>query len=84
MPWAKFPTARAPAIYGCVEEIRRSIAQIETITQQNAALVEEATATSEALADESRELRSMFSQFTWLAHKPSITGGSYPGGLTVG
>lgn len=50
--------------YMGVEEIRRSIAQIETITQQNAALVEEATATSEALADESRELRSMFSQFT--------------------
>lgn len=50
--------------YMGVEEIRRSIAQIETITQQNAALVEEATATSEALADESRELRSMFNQFT--------------------
>lgn len=50
--------------YRGVEEIRRSIAQIETITQQNAALVEEATATSEALADESRELRTMFNQFT--------------------
>ncbi|HMY39062.1 MAG TPA: methyl-accepting chemotaxis protein, partial [Marinagarivorans sp.] len=50
--------------YMGVEEIRRSIAQIETITQQNAALVEEATATSEALADESRELRAMFNQFT--------------------
>ncbi|HEY6527997.1 MAG TPA: methyl-accepting chemotaxis protein [Cellvibrionaceae bacterium] len=46
-----------------IEEIRRSIAQIETITQQNAALIEEATATSGALADESRELRSMFNQF---------------------
>ncbi len=50
--------------YMGVEEIRRSIAQIESITQQNAALVEEATATSEALADESRELKSMFNQFT--------------------
>ncbi|RYZ84233.1 MAG: methyl-accepting chemotaxis protein, partial [Moraxellaceae bacterium] len=49
--------------YMGIEEIRRSIAQIETITQQNAALIEEATATSEALADESRELQSMFNQF---------------------
>ncbi|MEY4590859.1 MAG: hypothetical protein RL497_2935, partial [Pseudomonadota bacterium] len=47
-----------------VEEIRHSIAQIETITQQNAALIEEATASSEALSAESRDLKSMFNQFT--------------------
>jgi methyl-accepting chemotaxis protein len=49
--------------YVGIEEIKRSVHQMESITQQNAALVEEASAASESLAAEARDLKEMFANF---------------------
>ena len=46
-----------------VEEINRAIAQMESVTQQNAALVEEAAASALAFQDESYRLTEVVSRF---------------------
>ncbi|HKQ31434.1 MAG TPA: methyl-accepting chemotaxis protein, partial [Burkholderiales bacterium] len=46
-----------------VEEINRSVIQMETVTQQNAALVEEATSSSLALQEQSDRLARLVSKF---------------------
>ncbi|MBS0375434.1 MAG: MCP four helix bundle domain-containing protein [Proteobacteria bacterium] len=46
-----------------IDQVGRAIAQMDELTQQNAALVEEAAAASEALATSSRELDAMMSRY---------------------
>lgn len=53
-----------------VEQITASVNQLENMTQQNAALVEESEATSEMVLSQANELRSVVSHFV-LSHERS-------------
>ncbi|MEM8547210.1 MAG: methyl-accepting chemotaxis protein, partial [Pseudomonadota bacterium] len=57
-----------------IGEVNRAVAQIDSLTQQNAALVEEAAAGSEALTEQARELDEMMRFF--VATKRSTSEGS--------
>ena len=46
-----------------LDEVNTAVNQMDQVTQQNAAMVEEATAASQALANETRELARLISQF---------------------
>jgi methyl-accepting chemotaxis protein len=46
-----------------IEQVNRAVMQMDELTQQNAALVEEATASSQAMADQARELNEMMSRY---------------------
>ena len=46
-----------------IEQVNKAIIQMDQITQQNAALVEEATASSQAMTQQARDLQSLVSQF---------------------
>jgi len=46
-----------------IEEVTRSIHKMDGVTQQNAAMVEESTAASHALANEAKELAVLVAQF---------------------
>ncbi|WP_320202138.1 methyl-accepting chemotaxis protein [Agrobacterium sp. rho-13.3] len=46
-----------------LQEINTSVNHMDQMTQQNAAMVEETTAASQTLAEESRQLRSLLSRF---------------------
>jgi methyl-accepting chemotaxis protein len=46
-----------------VEEINRAIVQMESVTQQNAALVEQATAATLAFEEEAKRLNESVSRF---------------------
>jgi methyl-accepting chemotaxis protein len=62
-------------------EVSRSITQLDEMTQQNAALVEEAAAASESMADQSNTLRDLMNFFktdekahvSFTASKPQTT-----------
>ena len=45
-------------------EINTAISQLDTVTQQNAAMVEQSTAASNALAQDAAKLRELVNQFT--------------------
>ena len=44
-------------------EINTAVNQMDQVTQQNAAMVEETTAASQTLADESRQLQTLLARF---------------------
>src|SRR5262249_212969 len=46
-----------------IDQVGRAIMQMDELTQQNAALVEEATAASKALAEQSRELNQLMGRY---------------------
>jgi methyl-accepting chemotaxis protein len=46
-----------------IEQVNRAIMQMDEITQQNAALVEQATAASQGMADQARELNETMSRY---------------------
>ncbi|MCY1300050.1 Methyl-accepting chemotaxis protein IV [compost metagenome] len=46
-----------------LQEINTSVNHMDQMTQQNAAMVEETTAASGTLAEESRQLRTMLAKF---------------------
>jgi len=46
-----------------IEQVNQAIAQMDTVTQQNAALVEEAAAATEALKEQARRLAESVSVF---------------------
>jgi len=46
-----------------IEQVNRSVMQMDEMTQQNAALVEEATAASQAMASQARELSDMMARY---------------------
>ncbi len=46
-----------------IEQVNKAVMQMDELTQQNAALVEEATASSQAMADQARELNEMMSRY---------------------
>jgi methyl-accepting chemotaxis protein len=46
-----------------IEQVNRAVMQMDELTQQNAALVEEATAASQAMADQARELNEMMNRY---------------------
>src|SRR3954451_13170350 len=46
-----------------IEQVNRAVMQMDETTQQNAALVEEATASSQAMADQARELNEMMARY---------------------
>lgn len=46
-----------------IEQVNQAVAQMDQVTQQNAALVEEATAASEAMAEQSQKLQEMVGFF---------------------
>jgi methyl-accepting chemotaxis protein len=55
-----------------IDQVGRAIMQMDELTQQNAALVEEATAASKALAEQSRELNQLMGRYDiGAAAKPS-------------
>jgi methyl-accepting chemotaxis protein len=46
-----------------IEQVNRAVMQMDETTQQNAALVEEATASSRAMADQARQLDELLARF---------------------
>jgi methyl-accepting chemotaxis protein len=46
-----------------IEQVNRAIMQMDELTQQNAALVEQATAASQGMADQARELNEMMGRY---------------------
>ncbi|MEJ0039082.1 MAG: methyl-accepting chemotaxis protein [Gammaproteobacteria bacterium] len=46
-----------------IEQVNRAVMQMDEMTQQNAALVEEATAASQSMADQARDLNQMMSRY---------------------
>ncbi len=46
-----------------IEQVNKAVMQMDEMTQQNAALVEEATAASQSMADKARELSMMMSRY---------------------
>ena len=46
-----------------IEQVNRAVMQMDEMTQQNAALVEEATAASQSMADQARDLNKMMSRY---------------------
>jgi methyl-accepting chemotaxis protein len=55
-----------------VDEINRSITQLEGVTQQNAALVEQAAASALSFEDEARRLADLVSRFRTAADAPAV------------
>jgi phage host-nuclease inhibitor protein Gam len=55
-----------------VREVNRSIAQMDEVTQQNAALVEEAAAAAEAMQNQAGNLAQVVSVFK-LSHHTSVS-----------
>jgi methyl-accepting chemotaxis protein len=46
-----------------IEQVNRAVMQMDETTQQNAALVEQATAASQSMADQARELNQMMARY---------------------
>jgi methyl-accepting chemotaxis protein len=46
-----------------IEQVNRAVMQMDELTQQNAALVEQATAASQAMAEQARELNDMMGRY---------------------
>lgn len=46
-----------------IEQVNRAVVQMEDVTQQNAAMVEESTAAAQSMYDQARELRELASKF---------------------
>ena len=50
-----------------IEQVNKAILQMDQVTQQNAALVEETAAASHAMGDQARELQQMMSFSRWIS-----------------
>lgn len=62
-----------------IEQVNTAVAQMDEMTQQNAALVEEATAAGEAMAEQSQSMMQMMEFFTIDgSHRPSAPAMSAP------
>ncbi|MCA6062825.1 methyl-accepting chemotaxis protein [Thalassolituus marinus] len=62
-----------------IEQVNTAVAQMDEMTQQNAALVEEATAAGEAMAEQSQSMMQMMEFFTIDgSHRPSTPAVSAP------
>jgi hypothetical protein len=46
-----------------IEQVNKAVMQMDEMTQQNAALVEQATAASQAVADQARDLTAMMQKY---------------------
>ena len=57
-----------------LREVNQAVIQMDKVTQQNAAMAEEATAASRSLATESSSLMSLLKQFQFSAAAPVQTG----------
>ena len=57
-----------------IEQVNKAITQMDEMTQQNAALVEEATAAGEAMAEQSRGMMKLMDFFT-LSHSAGMMTG---------
>jgi methyl-accepting chemotaxis protein len=57
-------TAKAMEQAAGIEQINKAVIQMDQITQQNAALVEESSATSETMTQQASELAESVAQFT--------------------
>jgi methyl-accepting chemotaxis protein len=53
-----------------VEQVNRAVSQMETVTQQNAALVEQAAASSEAIVEQVKALNAMVARYRASAAAP--------------
>ena len=60
-----------------IEQVNRAVMQMDELTQQNAALVEEATAASQAMAEQVRDLNDMLGRFEF-ATRPDGAEASVP------
>jgi methyl-accepting chemotaxis protein len=66
-----------------IEQVNRAVMQMDELTQQNASLVEEATASSQAMSEQARELDEMMSRYSVgtaaadTAHRPNKTQNEY-------
>ncbi len=63
-----------------MEQINAAVVEIDTMTQQNAALVEETSSASEELAGQSQELVQMMDRFTLHDELPRLAASLKPGG----
>jgi uncharacterized phage infection (PIP) family protein YhgE len=55
-----------------IEQVNRAVMQMDEMTQQNAALVEEATAASQSMADQARDLNQMMGRYRLdSSHQPA-------------
>jgi methyl-accepting chemotaxis protein len=68
-----------------IEQVNQAITQMDEVTQQNAALVEEATAASKSLEDQGQQLNQAISFFRLDsgAHAPAAGGSVSPANLPV-
>ena len=62
-----------------IEQVNTAVSQMDTMTQQNAALVEEAAAASMSMGDQARSLSELVSYF----RTKSMAGGSKPAALAA-
>jgi len=66
-------TAAAHEQAGGIEQVNRAIVQMDQATQQNAALVEETAAASQAMGEQARELQSLMGFFKLDDEAPAST-----------
>ncbi len=57
-----------------IGQVNKAIVQLDELTQQNAALVEQASAASQAMADQARELNSAMQRYRVHADSPPAAG----------
>ena len=61
-----------------IEQVNKAVMQMDEMTQQNASLVEEATAASQAMAEGARELTRMMERFALPAKTPAAAASAPP------
>ena len=59
-----------------IEQINEAVLQMDQVTQQNAALVEEASAASESMQEEASKLEGLVAAFRLAADRPAAVAGS--------
>jgi methyl-accepting chemotaxis protein len=59
-----------------IEQINEAVLQMDQVTQQNAALVEEASAASESMQEEASKLEGLVASFRLAADRPAAAAGS--------
>jgi uncharacterized phage infection (PIP) family protein YhgE len=64
-----------------IGQVNSAVAQLDQMTQQNAALVEESAAAAESLKDQSRQLADAVGAFRTGAHGPAFTPAASPKAL---
>lgn len=56
-----------------IEQINKAVGQMDEMTQQNAALVEQASAASENMAEQARKMKELMSFFTMMGGADSYS-----------